>query len=198
MNIQVYSANVGKVDPFRPEEIDLSGNYGLKIFTDNILGDNLLSARFYKCCPHLLFPEADWTIWIDANIWLNVSPRTLVEKVIEESEFYDFGVFRHTWGGNVFDEANRVIEGGFDTERRVNRTLRRWLELDYEDYPEQAMTMVLVRRNLVQTQQRNEGWWMDICYGSRRDQLSFGLHFPGPYWETVDFTKPNKYFTRVA
>ena len=61
-----------------------------------------------------------------------------------------------------------------------------------------AMTMVLVRRNSADNEVSNAAWWQSICYGSRRDQLSFPLHFPGPYLPAVDFTVPNEYFTRVA
>ena len=191
MNIQVYTANVGEHDPPRKEE------NGLKVFTEDLLGDPLLSARFYKTCPHLLFPEADWTIWIDANVWLNVSPEELVRKIQEKQWHRYFGVFQHTWHNNIWEEAEAVLKGGFDTNKRVQKTLQKWVEHD-PDTADQAMTMILVRRNTIVNAQRDAGWWQDICYGSRRDQLSFGLHYPGPYWDTVDFTKPNKYFTRVA
>lgn len=187
MNIQVYTANVGEHDPPRKEE------NGLKVFTEDLLGDPLLSARFYKTCPHLLFPEAEWTIWIDANVWLNIDPENLVTSSYDRN----FGVFQHTWHEDVWMEGDAVLNRGFDTEERVRRTAMLWYKRG--KLPNgQAMTMVLVRGNTPQNAARNAAWWQDICYGSRRDQLSFGLHYPGPYWDTVDFTKPNKYFTRVA
>jgi hypothetical protein len=201
MTIYVYSANVGEHDPPREDdEIEFIGNYNIKMFTKDLLGDPLLSARFYKTCPEMFLPMEpdDWSLWIDANVWLNVKPDTLVDKVVLENYPGDctFGVFQHTHRNNVIEEAEAVLSGGFDTPERVRSTMDR----NYQngiDMNNLAMTMVLLRKATQENRIRNLKWWAEICAGSRRDQLSFGRFYPGRYWNTVDFTKPNRYFTRV-
>lgn len=179
MGIQVYTAIVGGHDPMRDD---------IHVFTDDLLGDPLLSARFYKTCPHLLFPAADWTIWIDGNVFLNVAPRVLVDRCRSS-----YGVFAHAHRQTVRQEAQAVRAFGMDGETNIARALSLYGAEDHE----LAMTMVLVRGATLGNAHRNAAWWQSICFSSRRDQLTFPLHFTGPYWPSVDFTQPNEYFTRI-
>lgn len=179
MRVQVYTAIVGGHDPMRDD---------IHVFTDDLLGDPLLSARFYKTCPHILFPDADWTVWIDGNVFLHVDPEVMVDRC-----WSSYGVFAHAHRQTVRQEAQAVRAFGMDSETNIARALSLYGAAD----PWLAMTMVLVRRNTTENAIRNAAWWQSICYSSRRDQLTFPLHFPGPYWTTVDFTQPNEYFTRI-
>jgi hypothetical protein len=188
MNIQVYTAIVGNHDPMHDN---------IPVLTEDRLGDPLLSARFYKTCPHLLFPNADWTIWIDGNVFLNVPPEILVERCLEP-RWSSFGVFAHAHRATVGQEAGAIRDAAMDSEENVARALELYGPLDTQRMKTLAMTMVLVRRNTRENAQRNAAWWQSICYSSMRDQLTFPLYFPGPYWPTVDFTQPNEFFTRIA
>jgi hypothetical protein len=185
MKIQVYTAITNNHDPMR-DDIPVFTNY-------SHLCHSLAEARFYKTIPHLLFPNADWTIWVDGNVFLNVEPEELVEKC----EDRDFGVFAHYHRQTVWDEASAVILGNFDGAGRVATALTLY-DLA-KPMNALAMTMVLVRKNTTLNRLRSAQWWESMCYSSFRDQLTFPIHFPGSgYWPTVDFTQPNKYFTRVA
>ena len=193
MKIQVYTAITNNHDPMRED---------IKVFTDwERFGSPLAAARFYKSCPHLLFPEADWTIWVDGNVFLNVSPKELVDRARIDFTIGDyFGVFEHFHNKTILQEAVAITTGGFDTLPNVNRALfwhDKLKEISKIQLPV-AMTMLLVRKNCYHTNIANANWWQAMCYSSFRDQLTFPLFFPGPYWPTVDFTQPNEYFARVA
>ena len=187
MKIKVYTAIVGDHDPAR---------HDITVHTDDILGNPLLSARFYKTCPHILYPNAEWTIWIDGNVFLNVDPEELVDRSKNNSYRTDYGVFAHFHRDNVAEEFDTVRDHNMSTTQELTRLLPLYRR-SLASTP-LAMTMVLVRRNTSDISARNAAWWQSICLSSRRDQLSFPLHFPGPSWPTVDFTEPNEYFTRGA
>lgn len=186
--IQVYTAITNNHDPMRED---------IKVFTDwERFGSPLAAARFYKTAPELLFPEADWTIWVDGNVFLNVKPEALVEKCGTRTT----GVFAHTHCHSLVDEAKAIIQGGYDTEHNVHKALSLYTDAEINRGP-MAMTMVLVRKNHACLSD-NAAWWQAMCYSSFRDQLTFPWAFPTTtwfeLWPTVDFTKPNEFFTRVS
>jgi hypothetical protein len=183
--IQVYTANVGPVDP-----IDAMPD--CHAFFDDILDNRILSARLYKCIPHILFPNAEWTIWIDANVTLHKPPETFVEMCSSCGDG-TFGVFSHYHRKTIFEEIIEESRSPFDKPERVAKTANR-----VNQHKPLAQNMVLVRKNTLVNAERNLRWWTEICLGSWRDQLSFSEFFPGPYWPTVDFTQPNEFFTRVS
>lgn len=192
MKIQVYSAITNNHDPVRTD--------GVHTFTDYAhLGSPLAAARFYKTHPHLLFPEADWTIWIDGNVVLNMEPEELVSMVCQNPLYAPqcFGVFYHSHRKSVTEEIDAVLAGGFDTPANIAKVLTLY---KFEDTPlsaSLAMTMVLVRKNTLLNAELNQTWWSLQCASSFRDQLTFPLCFSPPYWLTIDFTQPNQYFTRT-
>ncbi len=190
MNIQVYTANVGEHDPPRMEED------GLVVLTDDIMGNKLLSARFYKTCPQILFPDADWTIWIDANVWLHKSPEWFIYKTRTHTHNTGYGLFAHYFRDNAWQEYDAELEFNFEDDvNRLKRTMDRYYNRMVSKHLSQDF--IFVRKNTPENTIRNNAWWSEICWGSRRDQLSLEMFYPGPYWSTVDFTKPNEYFTRV-
>ena len=186
MKIQVYSAITNNHDPIRTDEILTLTDYAH-------LGSPLATARFYKTHPHLLFPEADWTIWIDGNVVLNVEPEELVSMAHPRS----FGVFNHFHRQSVAEETTAVISGGFDSASNATKAATMYSVIKAPRPNHLAMTMVLVRKNTPLNAERNQAWWSLQCASSFRDQLTFPLCFPPPYWPTVDFTQPNQYFTRT-
>lgn len=185
MKIQVYSVNTNDHDPKRKDDILTFTDWSK--FTSPALG-----ARFYKCAPHILFPEADWTIYVDGNISLNVDPELLVENCVP----YDFGVFEHPFRRSVQEEAKVVVEVGLDTQENVDKILNRYPVAKIAQGL--AMCGVIVRKNNDFINAKNALWWQEICYSSLRDQLSFSLFFPFHcFWDSIDIMSPNKYFTRV-
>ena len=192
MSIQVYSAITAEHDPPRDD---------IPVFTNMRHFHNpILAARFYKMIPHLLFPTADWTIWVDGNVFLNVEPEELVG--VTERTGSPLGVFAHYHRTTVWEEGAAVIQAELDEPTIVREALGRYTAQGTTGSP-LAMTMVVVRKNVPLVADFNRRWWEEICFGSVRDQLSFPLvnarpAFQFPLLPTVDFTQPNHYFTRIS
>jgi hypothetical protein len=160
------------------------------------MSNPLLSARFYKTCPHLLFPDADWTVWIDANVFLHKPVNYFVQRCLYEGGNY--GLFAHYFRNNAFEEFNAELAAKFeDNPTRLTRTIQRYSQ-SFSGSHYLSQNFLFVRRNSLANEVRNARWWQEICWGSRRDQLSLELFYPGPYWPTFDFTKPNEFLTRIS
>lgn len=185
--IVVYTAIVGGHDPMRDD---------ITVFTDPLhFGSSIMAARYYKTIPHILFPDADWTIWVDGNVFLNKSPQELVAMCK-----YEVGVLSHTFRDCLYEEAEVCKNECMDNAEAIDRAVDRYRwRFGIKPHYGLAMTMMLIRKNSQSVISRNTHWWQEICYGSVRDQISFPTVFdPSMYMPTVDFTQPNEYFTRIA
>lgn len=153
----------------------------------------LASARYYKTIPHLLYPEYDWTIWVDANVLLNVEPEELVAKCGDNN----WGAFYHSHRDCVYDELHACQELGFVGKNTAERLFQWYGNSMVETNTGLGMTMVLVRKRCPEVAEMNMRWWQYMCYYSMRDQLTFNHVFGYKgLWPAVDFTRTNKYFTR--
>ena len=181
--IQVYTSITNNHDPPR-DDIPVLGD------TPYSKDCPLQLARLNKALgPAIHFPESEWTIWIDGNVFLNVSPEVLVKKCKDQP----FGVFAH-FHNNTLQEEAAAIKQAYPEHAAHCTCSPAYVTLPV------AMTMVLVRRTCPEMLAASSEWWELMqttkCY---RDQMTFPRAFAhlGSYWPAVDFTKPNEFFTRI-
>lgn len=132
--------------------------------------DDTRNARWHKTHPHILFPNAEKTIWIDANI--NVLTSYLFD-IIEHSES-EMLVPLHYCRNCVYDEIAAVRVHMKDDENVVFKTER---SLKSEGIPRQyglnETNIVYSSIDSVKCTGIFEQWWFMIENYSKRDQLSF-------------------------
>ena len=120
-----------------------------------------LRAKVPKILPHLYFPDADWTIWVDSNLELKMTG----EEILDYFGRASCGVHSHPERETINQEI------AICTKR----------QLDYVDAMEYhrdgenrlAACNLIVRQNHEVINCLSEKWWAQICAGSSRDQLSF-------------------------
>ena len=183
--IKVFTAITANHDPARSD---------IEVLTETLGASPLQAARRYKwLAPEVIFADADWTIWLDGNVFLNVEPEVLVAKCGDA----DFGVFTHSHHENILQEYIACVHHFPEMQPGLLRARNTYAPREAEATTP-AMTMVVVRRNNKATQEASWKLWTAMfdtgCY---RDQLLFPKFFPGPYWPAVDFTQPNEFFTRI-
>ena len=142
------------------------------IRTPLIDGDPARTSRHAKLQPHLAFPEARWTIYLDNKSRLLVDPMTVIDAVetLPDIDFFAFPHFRRTC---LYDEAKTVIQNGFDDPRRVRRQIRRYRR---EGMPKGFGLIeghFLVRRPTPAVAAFGEAWFREVMTESRRDQIAF-------------------------
>jgi hypothetical protein len=127
------------------------------------------TARYYKCNPHLFFPDADVSIWVDSNVRLRLTPEQAVARWLK----HDLATFKHPDRDCVYREARAcvkmrkddraILEGQAAVYRAVGMPARWGL----------AETRVVIRRHTAAIAQLNDAWWQEIVHYSQRDQIAF-------------------------
>jgi len=132
--------------------------------------DPTRDARRMKILSHRLFPDANMTIWVDANLELF---RVFGDEARHILGDRSVAVYAHDKRRCAYDEMRMCYELGKDDGRVMSSQMARYRK---EGFPEDfglAQTSFLVRENKTEVSLFNEAWWSEVERGSRRDQLSF-------------------------
>lgn len=105
-----------------------------------------------RCVPHLLFPEAERTVWIDASFTLTDLPRLLAD-----AGDAPIAALRHHTRRNCYQEGREIIEVGQAKRADVRRQLDGYRA---EGFAPQHLSIscVLVRDNSPAVRKFNETW----------------------------------------
>jgi hypothetical protein len=134
--------------------------------------DPVRTAKYHKILPHRLFPDAEYSLWIDGSVLLNFSfpIQKLAELFLKNS---DLCVFRHPDRRCLYQEAEVCQQLGLDDPARIQKQIDRYRA---ESFPANAglvETSVLLRRHSKKLNDFSEIWWKEYESGSSRDQISF-------------------------
>lgn len=149
---------------------------------------NRLNARLPKILSHKIIPEADYTIWLDSNLFINID----IIELLEYFEYPQVGIFYHTDRQTIDQEIEECKKLKLDYPAR----------LDYHKNKPGVLgaSFLLIRKNCEEVNILNEKWWSEICCGSSRDQVSFPytLGKIATYKKIPDGTmEKNSFFERI-
>lgn len=128
------------------------------------------ASRHPKMMPHLYFPDADFTLYIDGNIRLLRSPQTILSHLLLR---HDMALFQHPQRTCIYAEAGACIK-----RKKADPTL---IKQQIAAYRREKMPAgfgltacyVILRRNTPETRLFGEMWWNEYLRFTDRDQLSF-------------------------
>lgn len=183
--IVVYTAITDKRNPIRKD---------ILCFTENhLFKDKRRNARMYKALSHL-FVDADYSIWVDGRVFLNISPELMIKQLGQK----EILVFRHPNSNCIYEEAKTVIDVKLDNREIVEDQMNRYKKSGYLENQGLAMTGIIVRKHTDRIKRLNEQWWAEICRGSVRDQLNFNYVFPESCINYIDWPSSynNQYYYR--
>lgn len=209
----VYSVNLGRydADPVPPDLPDCD----YVMITDNPSGPALGDWRvvrptlreadvkrrclWYKCSPHRLFPNHDFSVWIDANVEAQEGAGAMLSAHEALSEV---AAFRHPERICVYEEAIAVASLRLDAKYAVERAVERMRAAGYPaDSGLHETNVLFARIGDLGVRDFFDEWWRLIHLGSRRDQLSFNF----AAWRTgveiglldgARSTKTSRFFTK--
>jgi hypothetical protein len=129
------------------------------------------TARYHKILSHVVFPDAESTLWLDGNIRLRASPWSVLDRHLANG--FDIAAFKHRHRGDVYEELEACIRLSKDEPEMMKAQVARYHAAGYPGRNGLAETGVLARRHTEAVRKFNETWWSEIERGSVRDQLSF-------------------------
>ncbi len=131
------------------------------------------NAKIHKIMPHL-FVDTDYSIWLDGNISLNITPEELVEKWLQGK---DIATWKHFARNCLYSEGTSVLGVNYDKQGLVKEQMERYKKEGYPSGAGLSECNVIVRKHTPEINRLNERWWAEICRGSSRDQVSFPYVF---------------------
>ena len=168
--IVVYTAMCGDIDPPRDD---------ILCFTENDFDefkDPRHNSRVFKLLPHLWLPgNTEWSIWVDGNIFLTVSPKELI-KLTGKAQW---AVFAHNFRHTLEEEAKECKRLNKADHTRIDAQLK-----DCGNPPSYmaplAMCGIQIRKVTQEVEDYCNEWWAEYCRWRTRDQLSFP-YIVGPF-----------------
>jgi hypothetical protein len=178
----VYTTAIGRTDPLH--EPACQSGWRFVCFTDKPLrskrwevvkvpksGTPSRECRRIKLRPHVAFPDAGITLWMDCNFTLLVPP----ERIAEEHQG-EFTAFRHHKRGRIKDEAQAIIKAkkglaGPTLDQLAAYQADGW---DTDDNPQKAVHNggFLLRRHTPTVIAHAEAWHHEVQTRTLRDQMS--------------------------
>lgn len=141
---------------------------------DNHSLDSARASRRPKLLPHRYLQDYEWSLYIDNTVRLQEDPAIILEQY--QPSGHDFFCFRHPLRACLYDEAEAIIRGGYDDERRVREQIDHY---SGEGLPDQngliAGSMLLRRHGDRKLIEITEEWYEHVLRYSKRDQLSFNF-----------------------
>ena len=140
-------------------------------FNDKTCNTPVLKNRFLKMHPHLLFPEYDYSIYVDATIVIELDIMRLMSRIGENC----LALFEHHAGVNdSFVEAERVKRIGLAPKDIVDKQMEKYKR---EGFPANfgffECGIIVRKHNDKDCISIMNTWWEEFVNESKRDQLSF-------------------------
>lgn len=129
-----------------------------------------LRARRHKLLSHVLYPQVDYTLWLDGCLTPIVNPTFLLETYLNKT---DICLFRHMERDCVYDEADACIKLRKDSPKILNGLKDRYRAEQYPAHNGLAETTAVLRRHTPEIKALNHLWWEELRKNSIRDQMSF-------------------------
>lgn len=141
------------------------------------------TARYYKTNPQLCFPDADVSIWVDANVRLRIPP----EKAVAAWLTGDLATFKHPDLDCVYQEARACVKMHKDDRAILEGQAAVYRALGMPAHWGLAETRVVIRRHTPAAAALDAAWWTEIAQYSQRDQIAlpFTCWRLGRRWDVI-------------
>ena len=130
------------------------------------------SARWHKLHPHLLFPSADYTVWVDGS--QIIKPIKVFQDLVQPyTQKFDIATFKHPIRDCVYQELNACKQLRKDDPAVMEKQIEFYKKVGYKPRSGMVETACVIRKNTDQVVRFNDKWWSELDANSYRDQLSF-------------------------
>ena len=139
------------------------------LLPSGIQGDPVACNRWCKFHPHLLFPDYQYSIYIDSNIWVFSDLTPLTASL----DSFPVAMFRHKKRNCVYEEIQACLDQNKGDRGRLEKQGDELNALGIPPYWGLLEASVIARQHqLPACVSLMEKWWDSFMYGSGRDQIS--------------------------
>lgn len=142
----------------------------IRLLPQRIFQDVRRDSRIPKMLPHIFFPDAEYSLYLDGNIISKVPIQRLIDEWLVDA---DIAVFKHSTRNCLYDEAQECIRLELDKQDVIEKHAARYKA---ENFPVQKglyQCGVILRKHTPKIKRLNEAWFSQYCTGCKRDQVSF-------------------------
>ncbi len=151
---------------------DYSGAWKIRVLDNEMKLSNQKLARWAKMHPFDLFPEYDWSLWIDGKFRVKSDLMGYINTYSKESGMLCFPHYRFR---SISEEAYAIAVSGKADERELQKQIDTYKRSGYEGKGYIVETGVLLRDHHDEDLRKvMDTWWKELCsYDHNRDQMSF-------------------------
>ena len=126
-------------------------------------------AKYFKIFPHKLFPDYDYSVWIDGNILIYGDLAPFVERMGDTF----LAEFEHPTNNCVYDEAFSIVSQGKAPGKEVRKQISAYKTAGFPRHYGLLENSLIIRKhnNKLCIELMNE-WWRQMVEHTWRDQLS--------------------------
>ncbi len=150
-----------------------SGKWNIRVVENpEGLSPKLLS-RYLKMLPFDLFPEYDWSVYVDGNLFIRESIDSFVDLYAKNSGMI---CFPHHVSRTIEEEAEGIINNGMAGREELLEQINRYHSEGFENDTHMIEAGCMVRdHHDEQLKKVMLDWWEEYRkYKHGRDQMSFG------------------------
>ena len=182
-NLVVYTVICGSKDTLS-EDINTKGAKAV-CFTDDptmksekweirlipsLMKDVRRDSRIVKMLPHIYFPDATHSLYLDGNIICKVPMQRLVDEWLTDT---DIALFKHHTRNCLYDEGFECVRLELDEKETIMEHLKRYKAEGFPKGKGLYQCGVILRKHSPKIKRLNEAWFAQYMTGCKRDQVSF-------------------------
>lgn len=115
------------------------------------------------------YVDAEYSLWLDANVALRVAPARLIEEWLGE---HDIAMFKHRTRDCVYAEADVCAGMLLDDPQLIREQADAYRARGFPASAGLGEASVILRRHTSAIRNFNNAWWSEYCRYSVRDQIS--------------------------
>ncbi len=134
--------------------------------------DNTKNQRWHKLHPHLLFPDYEYSLWVDSNLDI-MSPAVFEDVYMAINNAHTISIAPHPERDCLYDEMQACLDQKKDTLENMNPQIDKYKKDGFPAHYGLFETNIMLRKhNLKQVKKVMNEWWYWVENYSKRDQLS--------------------------
>ena len=133
--------------------------------------DNYHKSKYCKLMPHVLFPEYEYSVWIDGNVQIVADIIPLIDRL---DDSHVMGTFKNPLHDCIYTEKNYLIYKNAVNYDAINTQIGMY---EKEGFPKhfgmREFSIIVRKHNDKLCESLMEQWWKQVNTYTMRDQISF-------------------------